>query len=122
MGKIFNIHGGYVDKANRETTGKKNANMNEVEACLWSLCLIKRYHQNLKVSSIVVARPILLYEVNYWLCDISDKIGNENILDKVRETFVVDNMREARLQLFVHVNRSCADVQVRKCKRLDIVG
>lgn len=48
------------------------------------------------------------------------KNRNEDIKNKVKVTFVVNKMREARLKCFRHVKRKCVDALVRKCKRLII--
>uniref|UniRef100_A0A0V0HKG8 Putative ovule protein n=1 Tax=Solanum chacoense TaxID=4108 RepID=A0A0V0HKG8_SOLCH len=52
----------------------------------------------------------------------SDKIGNEDIRNKVGVTSTVDKLREGRLKLFRHVKRRCAHTPVRRCEKLDIVG
>lgn len=92
----------------------------------------------------VVVRPPLLYGVKCWsvknsrvqrmqMAEMgilrwmyvhtrSDKIGNEDIRNKVGVTSMMDKLREGRLKLFGHVKMRCAHTPVRRYEKLDIVG
>lgn len=50
-----------------------------------------------------------------------NKIRNKDIKDKVRMTFVVDKIREAKLKWFSHVRTRYIDTLVRRCERLNMV-
>ena len=56
-----------------------------------------------------------------WMCRHTrrDNIRNEVIQENLG---VADNMREARLRWFEHVQRRCVDAPVRRCERLVVEG
>ncbi|XP_019244552.1 PREDICTED: uncharacterized protein LOC109224430 [Nicotiana attenuata] len=59
-----------------------------------------------------------------WMCGHTrmDKVRNEGIREKVGVAPIDDNMREARLRWFGHVQRRSLDAPVRRCERLALVG
>ncbi|XP_070010477.1 uncharacterized protein [Nicotiana sylvestris] len=59
-----------------------------------------------------------------WMCGHTrmDKIRNDDIREKVHVAPIDDNMREARLRWFGHVQRRSPDAPVRRCEQLVVEG
>ncbi|KAG5620199.1 hypothetical protein H5410_005417, partial [Solanum commersonii] len=91
--------------------------MNEVEACI-RCCVTRKYHQNL-TNSCVQRMQVAEMGMLRWMYGHtrSDKIGNEDIQNKVGVTSTVDKLREGRLKLFRPLTKDMTlDKEVRRSR------